>query len=108
MITDCPPAAKPPLGETLAMVGGGANVKPLAKVPSPPGVLTTILTAPPACAGVVQVNCVVLLITTFVAAEPPNVTAEIAAKFVPVSVTAVPPLSTPMAGAAPVTVGALK
>jgi hypothetical protein len=42
---------------------------------------------------------------TFVAAVPPNVTVELAEKFVPEIVTWVPPASGPAEGETPVTVG---
>jgi hypothetical protein len=44
--------------------------------------------------------------TTFVAADAPNVTVAPAAKFVPVIVTAVPPVARPLFGAKLLTVGA--
>ena len=49
---------------------------------------------------------VLLTTTTLVAAAPPTVTVAPAAKFVPVSVTAVPPAAGPDTGDTPVSVGA--
>jgi hypothetical protein len=52
---------------------------------------------------------VVLLTTaTLVAGAPPNVTVAPAAKFIPVIVTAVPPVVEPVFGDTPLTVGGLR
>ena len=68
--------------------------------------MTVTLTAPAACAGVVAVMLVLLTTFTLVAALPPTLTAAPAAKFVPVIVTAVPPVVGPDTGATLLTVGA--
>ena len=60
--------------------------------------VTTTLTAPAACAGVVAVIDVPPATFTFVAAVPPRVTVAPGRKPVPVMVTEVPPLVDPEAG----------
>jgi hypothetical protein len=82
-------------------------VNPLLRVPlSPPGFVTTTLTPPAACAGVTAVIVVALTTTTLVAAVPPSVTVAPARKFVPVTVTGVPPNVDPDVGETALTVGA--
>ena len=68
------------------------------------GLVTTTLTAPAACAGVVAVIEVLLPKLTPVAAVPPIVTVAPDTKFVPVIVTGVPPNVVPDAGEIDVTV----
>ncbi len=68
--------------------------------------VTTTSTAPAAWAGVVASIWVELTKVTPVAAVPPKVTVAPLTKFVPVMVTAVPPMSGPLVGATEVTVGA--
>ena len=70
--------------------------------------VTTTLTAPAACAGVVAVIEVLLPNVTPVAAVPPNVTVAPDTKFVPVTVTGVPPVVVPDAGETDVTPGAVE
>src|SRR5580698_9809808 len=60
--------------------------------------VTVTATTPTLPAGVVAVIDVLLTITTFVAAAPPNVTVAPVAKLAPVIVTAVPPAIGPMFG----------
>lgn len=72
----------------------------------PPGVVTTTLAAPAACAGVVAVIEVALTTVTPVAAVPPMVTLVAPVKFVPVMVTLVPPEVGPLDGLIELTVGA--
>jgi len=67
--------------------------------------VTVTVTAPALPAGVVAVMLVLLTTTTLVAAVLPNVTVAPVAKFVPVIVTAVPPVSAPLFGLALLTVG---
>jgi hypothetical protein len=69
------------------------------------GFVTVTLTAPAACAVVVPVMFVALIVET-VSAEPPNDTVAPAWKPLPLTVTAVPPPGTPLAGATDVTAGA--
>ena len=68
--------------------------------------VTTTLTAPAACAGVVAVIDVLLTTVTPVAAVPPSFTVAPARKPVPVMVTAVPPFAVPELGVIALTVGA--
>ena len=72
----------------------------------PPVLVTTTLTTPAACAGVVALMDVLLVTETFVAAVAPNVTVAPVEKLVPVMVTFVPPAIGPALGDTPVTVGA--
>jgi hypothetical protein len=67
--------------------------------------VTVTVTAPEPPAGVVAVMVVLFTTTTFVAAAPPNVAVAPAAKFVPVIVTAVPPVVDPLFGLTLITVG---
>lgn len=106
IVTDVPPAAGPLLGDTPLTVGAMIYVNALAKLPlCGPGFVTVTVTAPALPAGVVAVICVLLVMTTLVAAAVPNVTVAPDTKFVPVIVTAVPPLVEPVFGETPVTVG---
>src|SRR5262249_51802639 len=93
--TGVPPEPGPLDGDTDDTVGAGAAavyVKPPVKVPFWLSVLvTTTSTEPAACDGVVAEIEVLLLMTTPVAADPPNDTAAPGWKPVPVIVTAVPP-----------------
>ena len=72
----------------------------------PPTVVTSTLTAPAVCAGVVVVMLVELT-TVKVTAVPPMVTAVAPAKSVPVMVMLVPPEVDPTEGETLVTVGAV-
>ena len=95
-----PPAAGPAAGATVEIVGTRATyVNPPVRVAVPPGVVTTTLTAPAACAGVVAVTWVAESTVNDAAAVPPKVTALAPVRFVPVSVTTVPPSVDPEAGA---------
>jgi len=78
----------------------------LVRLPAcPPEFVTVTVTAPALPAGVVAVIVVPLTTTTFVAELFPNFTVAPAAKFVPVIVTAVPPVVGPLFGLTLVTVG---
>ena len=65
------------------------------------------MTAPAAWAGVAAVIEVLLATVTPVAAVPPKLTVAPETKFVPVTVTAVPPATGPLAGVTDVTLGAV-
>ena len=80
-------------------------MNPLVRLPLCPLPVTATVTAPALPAGVVAVIVVLFATTTLVAAAPPNVTVAPAAKFVPVSVTAVPPAVDPLFGVTLLTVG---
>jgi hypothetical protein len=77
---------------------------------APPGPVTVTSTVPPTFeelpAGEVAVIEVAEFTVTPVAALPPKATVSPAAKFVPVTVTVVPPAAGPEAGATALTVGA--
>jgi hypothetical protein len=77
------------------------NVPLLASV-----LVTTTLTAPAACAGVVAVIMVLFTSVTPVADVPPSFTVAPDKNPVPVTVTAVPPVVTPELGVIEATVGA--
>jgi hypothetical protein len=99
IVTAVPPAADPLFGEMLLTVGTTTYVYPFAKLPpDTPGFVTVTVTAPALPAGVVAVIVVLFTTVTPVAAVPPNVTVAPAAKFVPVIVTAVPPVVDPVFG----------
>ena len=72
----------------------------------PPGVVTTTLAVPAACAGAVAMMVVGLTTVMPVAAAPPMVTAVAPVNPVPVMLTDVPPTVGPDAGEIAVTVGA--
>jgi hypothetical protein len=106
IVTAVPPATGPLFGVTPVTVGVTAYVYPFARLPlREPGFVTVTVTAPAAPAGVVAVIVVLLTTVTPVAAALPNVTVAPATKFVPVIVTAVPPVTDPLFGDTPVTVG---
>ena len=67
--------------------------------------VTTTLTAPAACAGVVAVIEVLLTMVTAVAAVPPRVTVAPTRNAVPLIVTNVPPTTGPEVGEIAVTLG---
>src|SRR5689334_18914993 len=75
-VTAVPPPVGPLLGDTLLTVGAGAAeayVKPFARVAlCASGLVTTTLTVPAACAGVVAAMRVLLATVTPVAAAPPK------------------------------------
>src|SRR5262245_49388046 len=74
-VTAWPPAVGPTAGDTFVRVGTGITyVKRVFAAFEPAGVVTTTLTAPAACAGVVQVMLVADTTATAVAAVPPKVT----------------------------------
>ena len=74
----------------------------------PAGVVTVTSTVPAAPAGALAVIVVELPTKTLVALLAPNFTLEAPVRFVPVSVTAVPPVVGPLFGLTPVTVGVPK
>ena len=74
-------------------------------VTEPPGLVTTTSTKPAERTGVVTVT-VVAVAATMDAAVPPNVTADVVAKLVPVMTTAVDPDAGPLVVLSEVTVGA--
>ena len=81
-------------------------MNPFVRLPlCPPELVTVTVTAPALPAGVVAVIVVLFTTTTLVAAAAPNVTVAPVAKFVPVIVTAVPPVSAPLVGLILLTVG---
>jgi hypothetical protein len=69
------------------------------------GFVTVTVTAPAACAAVVPVMLVALIVET-VRADPPNDTVAPVWKPLPFTVTAVPPAAGPLFGVTELTVGA--
>jgi len=106
-VTTVPPAIEPIDGLIAVTVGGGPTyANPLGSVAAWPSILvTTMSTAPAACAAVVQAIFVDDSKATVAAATPPMETVVPLAKFVPVIVTAVPPATGPDKGETDATVG---
>jgi hypothetical protein len=101
IVTAVPPAVGPLFGLTLLTVGavGEVYVNPLLRMPlCVSGFVTLTATAPALPGGVVAVIVVLFTTATLVAAVAPNVTVAPAAKFAPVTVTAVPPAVDPLFG----------
>jgi hypothetical protein len=108
IVTRVPPATGPLAGEIAVTPGLIVYVKRLACGAAlvPPGVVTVTYTVPPAWAGAVTVMPVSAFTVRLVAGVVPNLTAVDPVNPVPVSVTRVPPVTGPLAGAMPVTAGA--
>ena len=105
-VTDVPPAVGPLVGATDVTVGAATYVKHPLHVPlCVSALVTTTLTAPEACAVVVPVIEVALIVDT-VSADPPNETVAPVWKPVPARVTDVSPAAGPVFGVTDVTVGA--
>ena len=81
-------------------------MNPFVKLAVPPAVVTAMVFAPAAPAGVTAVMLVGETTTTLVAATPPTVTLDAPVRFVPVIVIAVPPEVDPDVGEIEDTVGA--
>ena len=77
---------------------------PLSVALWPSGLVTRTSTVPAACADVVTVMLVALMLPT-VAVAPPMVTVALETKFVPVTVTWFPPATGPPVGSTELTVG---
>jgi hypothetical protein len=105
-VTALPPAAGPLFGVTEPTVGPATYVKQPLHVPlCESGFVTVTFTAPAACAVVVPV-ILVALIVEMVSVDPPSETVAPVWKSAPVIVTAVPPRVEPVVGLIDVTVGA--
>jgi hypothetical protein len=105
IVTAVPPATGPLFGDTLLTVGTTTYVNPFVRLPLCPLTVTVTVTAPALPADVVAVIVVLFTTFTLVAAVPPNVTVAPTTKFVPVIVTAVPPVVVPPLGDTLLTVG---
>src|SRR6266542_2082564 len=107
IVTAVPPALAPLFGVTELTVGAGARyVKQAMQVPlCVSGFVTVTVTAPAACAVVLPVMLVALIVETM-SADPPKDTVAPATKPVPANVTAVPPALAPLLGVTELTVGA--
>ena len=104
--TDVPPPLGPLFGATMLTVGGARYVKQLLHAPlCASGFVTTTLTVPAACALVVPVMVVAVIVDT-VRADPPNDTVAPVWKPVPAMETDVPPALGPLFGVTEETVGA--
>jgi hypothetical protein len=104
IVTVTPPDVVPLVGESVVAVGSDEKVKLVVIVP--PGVTTAMVTLPGARGGVTAVIWVAELTTKEVALTPPNVTAVVPMKLVPVIITDVPPAVVPETGESAVIDGA--
>ncbi|NIK47870.1 hypothetical protein FHS46_002187 [Variibacter gotjawalensis] len=105
-VTPVPPVTGPDVGDTLVKVGAAATyVKTLVNDAVPASVVAATVTAPAACGGATASTLVELRMLTESAGMPSNVTAA-PNRFVPVSVTPVPPVTGPDVGDTLVKVGA--
>jgi hypothetical protein len=84
---------------------GATNVKSVAEVAVPPGVLTEIATVPAVCAAVLATILVVPVIVKLAAAVVPNLTDVAPLRLAPLMVTVVPPSVDPLVGVKLVIVG---
>jgi len=97
IVTAVPPASPPEFGDKVEIVGVSTNVKAESEETEPPTPVNVTAIVPAACAGVTTVIEVSLVFVIDVPAVPPNVTADVPVKFVPVIVTVVPPAIGPAA-----------
>ena len=106
--TDVPPVSGPAVGVTEVTMGRTTYVNlSAAEVGDvPPGVVTVMFTVPTEPAGEATVICVPDTTVTVVPGFAPNNTDVAPLRFVPVTVTDVPPTNGPADGETPVTVGA--
>ena len=105
-VTDVPPTLGPLFGVTEETVGAATYVKQPEQLPlCASGLVAITFTDPAACAVVVPVIVVALIVET-VSAEPPKVIVAPVWNPLPVTVTAAPPIAGPLAGATELTVGA--
>lgn len=104
IVTEVPPAVVPEVGLSDVIVGAARYVKVELSVPL--GVATLTVTWPADLAGVIAVIVVELTTVNDFAFVPPNVTAVVPSKLVPVIVTTVSPLVGPFVGVRDVIVGA--
>ena len=104
-----PPMVDPVAGVTLATLGAGKlYVNAFASIPLCPLALVTVtFTLPATPAGVVAVMVMLLTTITEVAAPLPTLTVVPAAKLVPLTVIAVPPVVSPELGVTLLTVGSV-
>ena len=102
-LTTVPPPTGPALGLTAVTVGtlSYTNLSLLDVADVPNGVVTVRSTVPAPLCGAVTVIELVELTVTPVPEVPPNDTCEAPMKFVPVTVTTVPPASGPDLGLTP-------
>lgn len=106
-VTRVPPVVGPEAGDTAVIVGvGWTYVNALPRLAAPFAVWMETVFAPVVFAGLTAVTVVELTVWMFVAATPPNVTAVVPTRFVPVSVTVVPPVVGPELGETAVRVAA--
>src|SRR5881396_1213176 len=104
-VSELPPALGPPLGVTELTAGGATYVKQAAHMPvCASGFVTTAFTGPAACAVVVPVMLVAVIVA-IVSADPPNETVAPAWKPVPLTVSELPPALGPLLGVTELTAG---
>ncbi len=106
IVTDVPPATVPWFGLTDVTMGGTTKVNWSAAdvAEAPLGSVTVISTVAALSAGLTAVICVAELMVKEVAAVAPKLTPVARLKFVPVTVTDVPPVVGPEIGLTAVTV----
>src|SRR5437016_1050771 len=106
MVSEVLPATGPLMGLSFVTVGGGMYVKRSAELVAlvPPGVVTITSTVP-VPAGATAVIDVVEMTVKLVAGAEPKLTAVAPLKFVPVTLTDVPPTAGPIVGLSFVTFG---
>ena len=105
IVTVVPPAAEPRDGATRFIIGATTNVKPNSLVADPPGAINTTSTVRADLTGVITVTDLSLTLIIDVPAVPPNITADVSVKFIPVIVTVVPPVIGPLDDVTAVIVG---
>jgi len=106
IVTVVEPLVVPVAGVNVEIVGVGATyLKSVPAVAVPPGAVTLTVTVPAACGSVTALMVVELVTVKLAAVVVPNWTAVASVKLVPVTVTVVPPVVGPVAGANEVMVG---
>ena len=98
MVIVVPPMSGPEVGETAVTVGLAMYVNAPVNVELPPGVVNTTSRAPAVPDGVVNVTDVAETFEIEVPNAPPTVTEVAPVRFVPVTVTKVPPDAAPLVG----------
>jgi len=107
IVTDVPPVSGPAVGAIDATPGAGTYVNsPAAAMALVPPIVIAVTSTAPMPDGATAVICVAESTVNDAADDAPNRTAVAPAKFDPVIVTEVPPVSGPVVGAIDATVGA--
>src|SRR3974390_1283592 len=106
MFTTLPPPSGPTLGLTEDTIGAASYVEALGWLPVPPAVVTETVVEPAAPAGTDAEICVALMMVKPEDGLAPKSTTVAPRKFVPLTMTMLPPPSGPKAGLTLDTVGA--